>query len=117
MEADNMHYNTIIGTFERAFEDCEKITGRHYEIVEYYGASDATDVIVVMGSGCLTVAETIDYLRQQGKKVGAIFVRLFRPFPMTRFVEKLPESVKRICVLDRCKEVTASAEPLRLDVV
>jgi len=70
-----------------------------------------------MGSGCLTVAETIDYLNAQGRKVGAIFVRLFRPFCINYFISKLPATVNRICVLDRCKEVTATAEPLKHDVI
>lgn len=70
-----------------------------------------------MGSGCLTVGETVDYLNNQGRKVGAVFVRLFRPFSMKYFVSKIPASVKRICVLDRCKEINAPGEPLKLDVI
>ena len=116
-EADNTHYAKIVDHFIEAFKDCEKITGRHYEIFDYYGAEDATDVVVLMGSGCVTVAETIDYLLQQGRKVGAVFVRLYRPFSIKHFVEKIPKTCKRICCLDRCKEVTAAGEPLRLDVI
>jgi len=70
-----------------------------------------------MGSGCLTVAETVDYLNAQGRKVGAVFVRLFRPFCIKAFVERIPKTVKRVCVLDRVKEITASASPLKLDVI
>lgn len=95
----------------------EKITGRRYEIFEYYGAPDATDVLVLMGSGCVTVAETIDHLMKQGRKVGAVFVRLFRPFSVKYFVSKVPESCKRVCVLDRVKEPGSAGEPLRLDVI
>ena len=70
-----------------------------------------------MGSGCVTVEETIDYLMKSGKKVGAVFVRLYRPFDVSYFVNKVPKTCKRICVLDRCKEGTAAGNPLREDVV
>jgi pyruvate-ferredoxin/flavodoxin oxidoreductase len=70
-----------------------------------------------MGSGCITVQETIDYLNTQGSKVGAVFVRLYRPFCINYFINKIPATVKKIAVLDRCKEITAAGEPLRLDVV
>jgi pyruvate-ferredoxin/flavodoxin oxidoreductase len=70
-----------------------------------------------MGSGCLTVAETIDHLNNQGRKCGAIFVRLYRPFSIKYFISKLPQSAQRVCILDRCKENTAAGEPLRLDVM
>lgn len=70
-----------------------------------------------MGSGCITVRETVEYLNKNGRKVGVIFVHLYRPFSIKYFISKLPESVKRICVLDRCKEITAAGEPLRLDVI
>ncbi|CAL5970181.1 Pyruvate-flavodoxin_oxidoreductase 4 [Hexamita inflata] len=116
-EADNSHYNKIEGHFIEAFQDVEKITGRKYEIFEYYGAQDATDIVVLMGSGCITVQETIDHLNAKGQKTGAVLVRLFRPFSIKYFISKIPMSVKRICILDRCKEQTAAAEPLRLDVI
>ncbi|KAH0575808.1 Pyruvate-flavodoxin oxidoreductase 4 [Spironucleus salmonicida] len=116
-EADNLHYSKIVGHFEEAFETVEKITGRKYEIMEYIGAADATDIIIVMGSGCVTVRETVNYLTSQGKKVGALFVYLYRPFSIAHFIAKIPTSVKRIAVLDRCKEITATAEPLKQDVV
>lgn len=103
--------------FIEAFKVCQQITGRKYEIFEYYGAEDATDIVVLMGSGCITVQETIDYLNKNGRKVGAIFVRLYRPFSIKYFMSKMPQTVKRVCVLDRCKEVTATGEPLRLDVI
>lgn len=61
-EADNLHYEALEKHFIEAFKDCEKITGRHYEIYEYYGAADATECIIIMGSGCITVRETVDYL-------------------------------------------------------
>lgn len=116
-EADNTHYGQLEGHFIDAFKTCEQITGRHYEIYEYYGAPDATDIVVLMGSGCITTQETVDYLNAQGRKVGALFVRLFRPFCINYFINKIPATVRRISVLDRCKEITAAGEPLRLDVM
>jgi len=70
-----------------------------------------------MGSGCITVQETIDYLNSQGRKVGAVFVRLYRPFCINYFISKIPATVKKISILDRVKEITAAGEPLRLDVI
>lgn len=116
-EAENNIYGGIENQFIEAFKVCQQITGRKYEIFEYYGAADATEVVILMGSGCITVEETVDYLNKNGRKVGAVFVRLYRPFSINYFVSKLPETVKRICVLDRCKEITAAGEPLRLDVI
>jgi pyruvate-ferredoxin/flavodoxin oxidoreductase len=70
-----------------------------------------------MGSGCITVQETIDYLNAQGRKVGAVFVRLYRPFCIKYFTDKIPKTVTKISIMDRCKENTAAGEPLRLDVI
>lgn len=71
-----------------------------------------------MGSGCVTVQETVDYLiEKEGRKVGAVFVRLYRPFDVSYFINKIPKTCKRICVLDRVKEGTAAGNPLREDVV
>ena len=116
-EAENSIYDKMENYFIDAFKVCQQITGRKYEIFEYYGAPDATDIVVIMGSGCITVEETVDYLNKNGRKVGAIFVRLYRPFSIKYFASKMPETVKRVCVLDRCKEITAAGEPLRLDVI
>ena len=94
-----------------------KISGRQYHIVEYYGAADAEQVIVIMGSGAETVQETIDYLNAQGQKLGVLKGHLYRPFPAKAFVAALPKSAKVVSVLDRTKESGATGEPLYLDVV
>jgi pyruvate-ferredoxin/flavodoxin oxidoreductase len=81
-----------------------KITGRQYHLFEYFGASDAEKVIILMGSGCDTVHETVKYLNSKGEKVGVLKVRLYRPFDGASMVNALPASVKKIVVLDRTKE-------------
>ena len=116
-EASNKYYDNVANCVEDAFEKIHSITGRRYHTFDYVGAKDATDVIVIMGSGASTVEQTIDYLNAQGKKYGAVIVRLYRPFDTKRFIETLPNSVKRICVLDRVKECGAEGEPLYKDVV
>lgn len=116
-EADNTLYNGIPSKFHDGFKIVEQITGRRYEIMAYYGADDATDVIVIMGSGSVTVRETVEYLNKKGGKTGVLVIHLFRPFDISFFISKLPSSCKRISVLDRCKEPGASGEPLKLDVI
>ena len=91
--------------------------GTDYKLFNYHGAADAESVIVAMGSACDTIDETIDYLLAQGKKVGVVKVRLYRPFCAQALVDVIPDSVKRISVLDRTKEPGALGEPLYLDVV
>ncbi len=115
-EGCNKYYKDAITCVENALKDVEKITGRHYELFDYYGDKDATDVIVLMGSAVETVKETIKYLNATGKKYGVLNVRLYRPFASKKFVECLPKSVKRISVLDRTKESGADGEPLYKDV-
>ena len=88
-----------------------------YKLFNYYGAADAEHVIVAMGSVCDTIEETIDYLVAAGEKVGVVKVRLYRPFSAEALVAAIPESVKKITVLDRTKEPGALGEPLYLDVV
>jgi len=90
-------------------------TGRGYKLYEYEGAEDAERVIILMGSGCETVHETIDWLRARGEKVGVLKVRLFRPFDGRRLWEAMPRTVKAIAVLDRSKEPGGAGEPLHLD--
>ncbi|MDO5760756.1 MAG: pyruvate:ferredoxin (flavodoxin) oxidoreductase, partial [Bacteroidota bacterium] len=97
-------------------QEIGKITGRTHKPFEYYGAEDAENVIIAMGSVCDTIKETIDYLATKGKKLGLVTVHLYRPFSPKYFLEVLPKSVKRICVLDRTKECGATGEPLYLDV-
>ena len=93
------------------------LTGRAYRLFDYYGAPDAERVIVLMGSGCDTAHEYVDWALARGEKIGVLKVRLFRPFSMKRFVEALPPTVKTLGVLDRYKEPGATADPLCLDVV
>ena len=116
-EACNKYYEAVPAIVEEAMEDVKKITGREYKLYQYYGAPDATDVIVLMGSGAEAVEETVDYLNAAGKKVGLLKVRLYRPFAAAKFAEALPESVKNVTVLDRVKECGSMGEPLYLDVV
>ncbi|MDZ8188752.1 MAG: pyruvate:ferredoxin (flavodoxin) oxidoreductase [Nostoc sp. ChiSLP02] len=116
-EGANPYYNACPEIVQRIMDKFGDRTGRHYQIFEYYGASDAERVIVLMGSGCETVHETVDYLNACGEKVGVVKVRLYRPFDVHRFVAALPSSVQAIAVLDRTKEPGSAGEPLYLDVV
>ena len=116
-EGANLYYNACPDIVQRIMDEFGKRTGRHYQIYEYYGANDADRVIVLMGSGCETVHETVDYLNARGEKLGVVKVRLYRPFDIQRFVAVLPTSVKAIAVLDRTKEAGSAGEPLYLDVV
>ncbi|MGH8002350.1 MAG: pyruvate synthase [Brasilonema sp.] len=116
-ESINPYYNACPNIVQQAMDQFGELTGRHYRIFEYHGAPDAEQVVVIMGSGCETVHETVDYLNTCGDKVGVVKVRLYRPFDVKRFVEVLPVSVKAIAVLDRTKEPGSAGEPLYLDVV
>ncbi len=116
-EGANLYYNACPEIVQRIMDEFGERTGRHYKIYEYYGAKDADRVIVLMGSGCETVHETVDYLNARGEKLGVVKVRLYRPFDVRRFVAVLPTSVKAIAVLDRTKEAGSAGEPLYLDVV
>ncbi|MEH2385546.1 MAG: pyruvate:ferredoxin (flavodoxin) oxidoreductase [Nostoc sp.] len=116
-EGANPYYNACPEIVQRIMDQFGERTGRHYQIYEYYGANDADRIIVIMGSGCETVHETIDYLNARGEKLGVVKVRLYRPFDVQRFVAVLPTSVKAIAVLDRTKEAGSAGEPLYLDVV
>ena len=97
--------------------EINKLTGRDYHLFNYYGAEDATDIIIAMGSVTDTIQETVDYLNAAGKKVGVLIVRLYRPFSLKYFGKVLPDTVKRIAVLDRTKEPGALGEPLYLDIM
>ncbi len=115
-EASNKYYEAIPKIVEDYMAEISKLTGREYKPFNYYGAADADRVIVAMGSVTSTVRETIDYLNAKGEKVGAILVRLFRPFSAEHFLSVLPKTCKKIAVLDRTKECGALGEPLYLDV-
>ncbi|RAI14738.1 MAG: pyruvate:ferredoxin (flavodoxin) oxidoreductase [Candidatus Melainabacteria bacterium] len=117
-ETVNKYYEAVPDIVQEYMDKVAKVTGRQYHPFDYVGAPDATDVIVAIGSGCETIEETIEYLNEKrGTKYGLVKVRLYRPFDTKRFKEALPESVKRIAVLDRTKEPGSIGEPLYLDVV
>ncbi|MDR3366028.1 MAG: pyruvate:ferredoxin (flavodoxin) oxidoreductase, partial [Prevotellaceae bacterium] len=115
-ESSNRYYSAVPDMVAGYMKEISRITGRTYKPFNYYGAADAEHVIVAMGSVCDAIRETIDYLNAGGKKYGAIFVHLYRPFSAKHLLEVLPKSVKRIAVLDRTKEPGAGGEPLLLDV-
>ncbi|GHV12858.1 pyruvate-flavodoxin oxidoreductase [Fibrobacterales bacterium] len=116
-ETVNPFYEATPDIVQGYMNDLAKLTGRQYTLVEYTGASDAETVIVVMGSGALTVKETVELLESKGQKVGVLNVHLYRPFPSKEFLAALPKSVKNIAVLDRCKEPGSAGEPLYQDVL
>jgi pyruvate-ferredoxin/flavodoxin oxidoreductase len=116
-ETVNPLYATCPEKVQQAMNRFGGLTGRHYGLFDYHGAGDAERVIVLMGSGCEAVHETVDYLSGRGEKVGMLKVRLYRPFASERFAAALPPSVRSIAVLDRTKEPGAAGEPLYLDCV
>jgi pyruvate-ferredoxin/flavodoxin oxidoreductase len=116
-ESANPYYLACPGVVQAAMDRFAGLTGRHYHLFDYSGAADAERVIVIMGSGAEAVEETVQYLNQQGGKVGVLKVRLYRPFDTTAFVNALPATTQSIAVLDRTKEPGATGEPLYLDVV
>ena len=115
-EACNQYYDAVPDVVARYMGEISELTGRNYRPFDYYGAEDAENVIVAMGSVTETIKETIDYLATQGKKVGVMIVRLYRPFSAKYFMKALPQSVKRVAVLDRTKEPGSLGEPLFLDI-
>ena len=116
-EAINRFIDAVPDAFERVLKDIEKATGRKYSCFEYYGAKDATSVMVVMGSGADTTIQAVKKLAENGHKVGVIKVRLYRPFSIERFIKLIPETTQVITVLDRTKECGATHEPLAQDVI
>ena len=115
-EASNSHIAAIPAIVAHYMDEINKLTGRHYAPYEYYGAADATECVIAMGSGTETLRETVDYLNAHGRKVGMISVHLYRPFSAEYFLKALPETVKCVAVLDRTKESGSAGEPLYLDV-
>ncbi len=116
-EASNPFYNKVEGIVQEEMDKFAKISGRQYHVVDYFGAADAEQVIVIMGSGAETVEEAITYLNANGAKLGVMKVHLYRPFPEKSFLKALPKTVKTVSVLDRTKESGSTGEPLYLDVV
>ena len=116
-ESCNSAYNDLPAIVQDYMDKINKKIGTDYKLFNYYGAPDATHVIVAMGSVNDTIEETIDYLAAQGEKVGLVKVRLFRPFAADAFISAIPDTVKTISVLDRTKEPGSIAEPLAQDVM
>ncbi|MCL2095874.1 MAG: pyruvate:ferredoxin (flavodoxin) oxidoreductase [Oscillospiraceae bacterium] len=116
-EACNKYYDEVTGIVINYMDEVNKRVGTNYKPFNYYGAPDAEKIIIAMGSVCDTIEETIDYLNAKGEKVGLIKVRLYRPFNNNLLLDEIPETVKKIAVLDRTKEPGSPGEPLYLDVV
>ncbi len=116
-EAANQFYDRVPGIVQQVMDEFAAATGRQYNLFDYVGAPDAERVIVLMGSGAEAAHETVDYLTSQGKKVGLLKVRLYRPFDGAAFAAALPASTRAVAVLDRTKEPGAGGEPLYLDCV
>jgi pyruvate-ferredoxin/flavodoxin oxidoreductase len=115
-ETVNKYYMAVTGIVQETMDKFAALTGRRYHLFDYHGSPDATDVIVIMGSGAETVTATVDYLAARGEKIGVVIVRLYRPFDARAMVNALPRTVERITVLDRTKEPGAIGDPLYLDV-
>jgi pyruvate-ferredoxin/flavodoxin oxidoreductase len=115
-EASNKYYDAVPDMVNDYMKEMSKLTGREYKPFNYYGAEDADRVIVAIGSVTETAKEVIDYLIAKGEKVGVLIVHLYRPFSSKYFFDVLPETVKKIAVLDRTKEPGSVGEPLYLDV-
>ncbi|MFO0552262.1 MAG: pyruvate:ferredoxin (flavodoxin) oxidoreductase [Polyangiaceae bacterium] len=116
-EACNPFYQACPERVRAAMRRFEAVTGRHYDLFEYYGHPEADRVVVMMGSGAETVHETVDYLNARGERLGLVRVRLFRPFSLEDCIRVLPKTARSIAVLDRTKEPGAPGEPLYQDVV
>ena len=115
-EACNQYYDAVPDVVARYMGEISELTGRNYRPFDYYGDPEAENIIIAMGSVTETIKETIDYLSAQGKKVGVLIVRLYRPFSAKYFMKALPQNVKRIAVIDRTKEPGSLGEPLFLDI-
>ena len=115
-EAAAKFYDDIPDIVEDYMQEIKKITGREYHPFTYYGAEDAENIVVAMGSITNTIQEVVDYKNAQGEKIGLITCHLYRPFSEKYFMKACPDTVKRICVLDRTKEIGANGEPLYLDI-
>lgn len=116
-ETVNPYYQDCPEIVQRTMDQLGQLTGRHYRLFEYHGAADADRVIILMGSGCEAVHETVDALMSSGEKVGVLKVRLYRPWSPEHLAAALPKTVQKIAVLDRTKEPGAGGDPLYLDVV
>ncbi|MEG1910633.1 MAG: pyruvate:ferredoxin (flavodoxin) oxidoreductase, partial [Bacteroidales bacterium] len=116
-EASNKYWDVLPDMVNSYMEQISKVTGREYKPFTYYGDPKAEHIVIAMGSVTETIKETIDFLRAKGEKIGLISVHLYRPFSAKYLLNVLPESVKKITVLDRTKEIGATGDPLYLDIV
>ncbi|WP_343101815.1 pyruvate:ferredoxin (flavodoxin) oxidoreductase [Romboutsia sp. MSSM.1001216sp_RTP31141st1_G3_RTP31141_220114] len=115
-EASNKYYEEIVPIVENYMNKIGELTGRQYGLFNYYGAEDAKEILIAIGSVTEAIEETIDELNAKGEKYGLVKVHLFRPFSKEHLLKVIPKSVNKICVLDRTKEPGAIGEPLYLDV-
>jgi pyruvate-ferredoxin/flavodoxin oxidoreductase len=115
-EAANKYYQKVPEIVEEEMKKVFELTGRKYQLFDYMGAPDAEQIIIMMGSGTQAAEETVHYLNNHGEKVGLVKVRLYRPFSTEHFLKVIPDTVKKIAVLDRTKENGSYGEPLYVDV-
>jgi pyruvate-ferredoxin/flavodoxin oxidoreductase len=116
-ESANTFYQNTPEIVQEVMDDFYALTGRKYSLFYYIGHPEAERVSIIMGSGEGAVRQTMEAMVANGEKVGALFIRLYRPFSMKHFIDKLPKTVKKIAVLDRTKEPGSLGEPLYLDVI
>ena len=115
-EASNPFYDDVPEIVEKYLDKLAEVTGRKYGLFDYYGDPEAERIIIAMGSVTETIREAVDHLREKGEKVGLVAVHLYRPFKAEAFLSVIPDTVKRIAVLDRTKEPGSPGEPMYLDV-
>src|SRR5699024_7273602 len=111
-ETVNAFYDKVPHIVKNYMQKINALRGTNYDLVTYYGAEDATEVVISMGSASPVIRQVVDHLNAKGRKVGHINVHLYRPFPVADLLEKLPQTVEKIAVLDRTKEPGADGEPL-----
>ncbi|MEJ1486734.1 MAG: pyruvate:ferredoxin (flavodoxin) oxidoreductase, partial [Candidatus Sedimenticola sp. (ex Thyasira tokunagai)] len=116
-ETVNPYYDNVPGIMQAVMDRFAELTGREYKLFEYYGAEDAERVVMIMGSAADAVEETVDKLVAEGEKIGMLRVRLYRPFSPEHMLEALPDTVKKLAVMDRCKEPGNDGEPMYKDVM
>ena len=116
-ESCNPYYDAMPAIVEEYMNKVNAKLGTDYKLFNYYGAPDAEQIIIAMGSVNETIEETVDYLNARGRKVGVVKVRLYRPFSAEHLIAAIPDTVKKISVLDRTKEPGSIGEPLELDVI
>lgn len=115
-ESANKYYEAVPEIVEKYMKDISDLTGREYHLFDYVGHPEAENIVIAMGSVCETIEETINLLLAQGRKVGLVKVRLYRPFAPDYLKKVIPATVKRIAVLDRTKEPGALGDPLYMDI-